>query len=828
MEVQQLFEFPFVDRINETELVNNFFNQNDVNILWVNGKSGTGKSTFIKRILHSNTNIDQAAYVCFNPDSENNTCCIQQVIEALEPLTNNKFNQFIKNNYSSLFDVTKQVTTALTSIMGLNLSWFFNLIFDTANQLVSYKQEHESLSKVVIKYIESISKKQSICLVIDNFMYCDNASLDLLLSVVKNINDNKNVKLILLTTTEFLTKKREIQIFLTEGIRSKFIELKEFEKFEFILQILIHSFDLDKNEISIVKDLFNICSNTPETLKLMLRNLFLSDSIKFDSYSQKAKFKKNAIHDYLLNQISVAGKKDNIDFDNFTTIDQVILQIILILESVLPLENLIECTKLVNKNLFGNELSYEIYNRILVLEQIHIIKNEQSRIAIYHDLMYYALSDHFKNSLIEKQLSFIILKYISNLNNDERTFVLNNKADYFIAKLSFLSNKNDWKNIVFKYFNNLFNKNEIYEAKMGFDWLQTYLFELPIEQQITIAACYYECGEYNNALTIVNHIERHDLEQLDNISFDYYYLKGKIENVLMDKLESVKSLKKAYSLSNTLDQKILALNMQQLVLVEIFGKKEEAKEIFDFACELVESNKHYSLITCHLLRNCMNFYKHEDSKWYYDTAKNIAETYNSKVDLAFVLNNKAFVDLKNGKIENIYNHFLESKEILETTKIHETAYPLVNMALCNMFSDNFESAKEILLEALIWNRSPYLKYVINTHLAICYFHLGECEDYERISKSLYTTLFEGDIIDGTIIRKISINLALLFIGNNDINKASMCLDYAKNYVNGTSSEYRFNKIYASIHNEKFSDTCPYCEYYSTLKFEPWGVTLSHD
>ena len=283
-----------------------------------------------------------------------------------------------------------------------------------------------------------------------------------------------------------------------------------------------------------------------------------------------------------MNQISVAGKKDNIDFDNFTTIDQVILQIILILESVLPLENLIECTKLVNKNLFGNELSYEIYNRILVLEQIHIIKNEQSRIAIYHDLMYYALSDHFKNSLIEKQLSFIILKYISDLNNDERTFVLNNKADYFIAKLSFLSNKNDWKNIVFKYFNNLFNKNEIYEAKMGFDWLQTYLFELPIEQQITIATCYYECGEYNNALTIINHIERHDLEQLDNISFDYYYLKGKIENVLMDKLESVKSLKKAYSLSNTLDQKILALNMQQLVLVEIFGKKEEAKELFRY------------------------------------------------------------------------------------------------------------------------------------------------------------------------------------------------------------------------------------------------------
>lgn len=828
MDVQELFEFPFVDRTHETKLLNEFFNQKDVNVLWINGKSGTGKSSFIKRALSTNLNVDDKAYVCFSPDSKNNTCNLQQVIEELERLSKNKFNQFIKKNYSSLFDVTKQITTALTSIMGFNLSWFFNLIFDTSNQFISYKNEHENLSKVINKYIESITKKRNICLTIDNFMYCDNTSLDLLLGIVKNINSNKNIKLILLTTTEFLSEKREIQIFLTEGIKSKFIELKEFDKFEYFLQILIHSFELDDSEIPIIKDIFNICSGKPESLKLMIRNLFLNDSIKFDSDSKKAKFKKNAIQNYLLNQIALAGQKDQIDFNSFTTIDQIILQIILIMEASLPLENLISCAKLVNKKLFGDDLSYQVIDRVLLLEKIHIIKTEQTRISIYHDLLYYALSNHFKNSLISKQLSSIVLEYVIALSAKDKDFLLNNRADYFIAKLSFLSRKNNWQDIVYDYFEGVFNKNEIYEAKIGFDWLQFYLFELTTDKQLTIATCYYECGEYDKSLTIIKHIEKHGLPELDNQLFDYYFLKGKAENVLMQKLDSVSSLEKAYALSDTLDQKILSLNMQQLVLVEIFGRKEEAKRIFDSACRLVKKNNHYSLITCHLLRNCMNFYKHDDSEWYYDTAIKIAESFNSNIDIAFVLNNKSFVDLKNGKTKNLYEHFKKSKEILETTKIHETSYPLVNMALCNLFEENYECAKELLLEALIWNRSPYLNYVIKTHLANCYFHLEEREDYERVSEGLYSILFEGNIIDGTIIRKISINLAILFIKNNEIEKAGKCLEYAKSYVKGTSSEYRFNRIYASLHNQTFYDTCPYCDYYANVNFEPWGVTLSHD
>lgn len=826
MEIQELFEFPFVDRTYETELLNDFFEQKEVNVLWINGKSGTGKSTFIKRIQSSN--IKNKAYICFSPNSENNACSLQQVVEELEKLSRNKFNLFIKKNYSSLFDITKQVTTAITSIMGVNLSWFFNLLFDTSNQFISYKEEHENLSKVVNKYIESITKKKDICLIIDNFMYCDNASLDILLNIIKNINTNKRVKIILITTTKPLSEKKEVQFFLTEGIKSKYIELKEFDKFEYFIQILIHSFELDDNEISIVKDIFNICSGTPESLKLMIRNLFLNGSIIIDSDKQKAKFKQNAIHNYLINQIAVLGQDNQIDFNSFTTIDQIILQIILILEAVLPMEDLISCAKLVNKKLFGDDLSYQIMERVLLLENIHIIKKEESRIAIYHDLLFYALSDYFKNSLITKQLSSIVLDYVVNLSDEHKNLALNYKAEYYIAKLSYLSRKNNWQSIVYEHFNAVFNRNEIFEAKKGFDWLYNYLLELPANEQLTIVTCYYECGEYNSALTIIKHIEEHGLMDLDNLLFDYYFLKGKIENMLMQKINSVDSLKHAYRLSKTLDQKVLSLNMQQLVLMEIFGERNEAKSIFDFACELIKKNNHYTLMSCHLLRNCMNFYKHDDAKWYYDTATNIAVSYNSNVDIAFVLNNKSFVDLKNGNIENAYEGFKRSKEILDSTKIHETSYPLVNMALCKLFEKQYDRAKELLLEALIWNHSPYINYVIKIHLANCYYHLDDRIAYERISNELYSVLLDENIIDGTIIRKISINLAILFINDNDIEKATKCLDFAKIYIEGTSSEYRYNRICAFIHNDKYPDTCPYCDYYSNTNFEPWGVTLSHD
>lgn len=827
MEIQEMFEFPFVDRTNETKKVVEFFKQNFVNTLWINGKSGTGKTAFIKNALLQ-LNEQKPVYICFNPDSVN-SCCLQQIVEELERLSDKKFISFIKSHYEGLFDITKQVTTQLASLSKINISWFFELLFDTSKQFVTYKKEQESLIKVINNYIASITQKNKLNLILDNLMYCDKESLDVLCNIIKSNAQNKCIKFVLITTTEILLKNPDVQKVLTEGFKTEFIEIKEFDKSEYFMQILINSFDLREEEVSVIKDIYNICSGTPESLKTMLRNLFLNGSIIVDANCEKAKFKNEAIKNYIVNQISNSQSENAINFNKFDTIEQIVLQIIIMFESNIHMDSLIKCSEFVTETLLGKGVNYryEILDRLIKLEQIHIIKNENTKVLIYHDLLFYALREHFKNSIIRKQMSYIILQFIKQ----NETMLLDNGLDYsnleyFIVKLCYISQCNKWQEKVFAHFDRIFKQHKVIEARNGFSWLNSEISSLSPQSQLEICSCYYECGDYTQAYDIITLLEEELLPS--ESKFEFYFLKGKLENVLMQKKESVKSLKIALSKFNSLDERIKGLNLLQLVLNEIYGRKEEAKNIFTEACKLITQNSHYTLAACNLLRNCMNYYKHNDAIWYYQTAMQIAKKYKSNIDIAFVLNNYAFIHLKNGQLEKAYYGFEKAKEILDEYKIHESSYALVNMALCKLFNKDYEAAKSFLLEALVWNRSLYIDYVIKIHLANCYYHLDEISSYVKTSKSLFKMLKSNELIDGTIIRKLGINLAILFEKNGDIVHAKECIDIALPYVNGTSSEYRAHVIKARLEKNVFEGKCCYCDYYSITDFEPWGVTLSHD
>lgn len=424
-------------------------------------------------------------------------------------------------------------------------------------------------------------------------------------------------------------------------------------------------------------------------------------------------------------------------------------------------------------------------------------------------------------------MGYVILNFIKQ----NKSVLLDEGLDssyleYFIVKLCYVSKCDKWQQKVFTYFDTIFKQHKIVEARNGFNWLNTEISSLLPQSQLDICSCYYECGDYIQAYSIITLLKIDLLPS--NMIFEYYFLKGKLENVLMQKKESVKSLKKALCEFNSLDERIKCLNLLQLVLIEIYGRKEEAKAIFLEACELIIQNSHYTLASCNLLRNCMNYYKHNDAVWYYQTAMQIAQKHKSNIDIAFVLNNYSFVHLKNGQLETAYSGFEKAKEILDEYKIHESSYTLVNMALCKLFNKDYEAAKSFLLEALVWNKSLYLDYVIKIHLANCYYHLDEIPSYVKISKSLVKILKSNELIDGTIIRKLGINLAILFEKNGDVVQAKECINIAIPYVNGTSSEYRAQVIKSRLEKKVFEDKCCYCEYYSTVDFEPWGVTLSHD
>ena len=824
MNIQEIFDFPFVDRTDERKKLKSFFNQGKINTLWVNGNSGTGKSTFIKKHINV-SNYKNKIYINFSPDLQNGSNCIQLLIEELERISDDIFSDFIKKNYKTIFDVAKQISSTVLTVVDVKLTWLSDLFFDSTKQFISKKNENDSLNVVINKYIDSILKKSQVCIVIDNFMYCDKSSLDVLLNIIKHYSDISNIKFILITTTEKLLENADIQKFLTEGITSEYIELKKFDKYEYFVQIIMQFFDLTDEEITNIKNIYNMCSGTPESLKTMLRNLFLQGAIVIEDDNSKAHFKENAIHDYLCNHVIQSNCDNEIDFNKFNTLDQILLQVILIFESDTQAELLINSTHFINNSLFNDSFEFNTMERLILLEQIHVIKNENERISIFHDLLFYTLKEKFKNSLIIKQLSHSLYIYMKNEEQNVKDVFKNNSYEYYIAKLVYLSKENNWQDYVFDYFSKVFHENKIIEASKGFKWLSSEIFNFEFPKQLEIAYCFYENGEYNDAYTIIISLYK----SIEHNNFDYFFLKGKIENVLMKKEDSAETLKLALQYSKSIEQQILSMHMLQLVLTEIYGKKNEARIIFDNACKLIKDNSHYTLTSCSLLRNCMNYYKHnDDAKWYFEKAEEIAIKYNSPIDIAFVKNNSSFVDLKNGNFDKAYIGFCEAKNILENTKIHESSYPLVNMALCEIFKKNYEEAKEYLLEALVWNRSIYLDYVIKVNLSNCYYHLNERKSYQELSNILYNILTEGKILDGTILRKIAINLAIIYKTDGDLEKSRICFKIASNYIEGTSSEFRFEYHISCLNKTNFNKTCNYSIYYSITDFEPWGVTLSHD
>ena len=104
MDIQEIFDFPFVDRTDERKKLKSFFEQEKINTLWVNGNSGTGKSTFVKKHINISS-YKETVYINFSPDLQNGSNCIQLLIEELEKISDDTFSNFTKGK--------KSISTAL-------------------------------------------------------------------------------------------------------------------------------------------------------------------------------------------------------------------------------------------------------------------------------------------------------------------------------------------------------------------------------------------------------------------------------------------------------------------------------------------------------------------------------------------------------------------------------------------------------------------------------------------------------------------------------------------------------------------------------------------
>lgn len=813
-----LFEFPFVDRIDESKRFKQFMNDSNQNILWINGDSGVGKSSFVKQMEQ---NIkDREKIRLYIPPLDENKNSLFLLIEELQKISNLKLLDFIKQNYHCIFDIIKQSTLGLPGN-----ETFWNIAFDTSKIFVSYSKEKQNVVKVICKYIDKLLIQKNMYIEIDNFMYCDEKSAEILMTIFKHYTNNYKIKFILITTTDKLEKRKDIKNFLTTRVLCEYMLISPLNKSRFFVQILTSIIEINQRNLEkVCNNIFILCKGNPEQLKILLQNLLLNEEISFTSKDVKAHLNVHALKKYII--------KENVSFEinKLSFIEKFVLQILVEFDKNISLDLLQRNIQYLFIKIFmTNDYNLiDFYNSINRLEELNIIENHNQILFFSHDQIYYSLKEYFDKNILQAQINFYMLNFLDeNADAYSKNGITDDEIDYFRSKFSWVAKTDNWVDINYQYGLELFQKNLYSNSSIIFNRLHENLENFSCEQKFVIARCYYEAGDYESSRQIFIFIDTQQLR--DDILFSYYYFLGKVNNILMDKHKAINNFNYALEYANSTNQEIMVPNLKQLAMREISEQREQAKEVYDYAISLINESDYNNSAVCALLRNCMNYYKHEDAESYFEGALAIAQSINSEIDIAFVLNNRGFTYLKNGRVSDAKEDFEKAIKILQNTKFHESSYPLVNLALCNMFESSFESALSILYEAYLWNQSPYADYVINTNMLTCYRMLGNLQEGNKIANYLYDLLISDVIIDSTIIRKIGINTALFFEYIGTYGKAQQCIEIAYPYVHKTSSENRMDIIRNRICYETRIDTkLPFCDYYSICTFEPWGLTLSHD
>ena len=120
-----IFNFKFVNRSKERNELYNFIYQKNINILWVNGVRGVGKSFFLNKCIDELNKDNSLIYYHVNID-ENENSYIEKILIALSK--NEKgLTRYIKNNYKMiLLDFTKNILNKQSYLLIIkNLHLFF-------------------------------------------------------------------------------------------------------------------------------------------------------------------------------------------------------------------------------------------------------------------------------------------------------------------------------------------------------------------------------------------------------------------------------------------------------------------------------------------------------------------------------------------------------------------------------------------------------------------------------------------------------------------------------------------------------------------------------
>lgn len=804
MKTTELFNFPFVDRIYERDAINNFFNIKKETTLWIKGSSGFGKTTFFN-YMYENWNQYSLCYINIKTDDTSKEV-ITNFILQLQKYSNVDFISQFKKQYKKIYNTMSDDLKKITEQVFPQISNIVSLLLDAGNVVIKSNEKNENNIDIITSYIKEILNNKKLCICIDNFSRCDLATASIFIKIFKTFLNYDNFRSCIITTTEELSDKLKEEIY--HSLPYFEINITEFKDFAYFGQILNSIFDQSNIEKEDLLFIYQKCNGSPQKLSTIISKLLDKSGIEIRN-SQKAIINKNILYSIL--------QEDHIYFtdQDFTPIQMWIIFSYLCLSEEVEIKKVKECALYISKGFFlfnsYNSKKFDVELMNLLSKRILNLKNDNFIIP-YHDRGYREMLDIFDNSTLKSIFHQYTYQFLLNNYPEEKQLLCKNAREFNMPK---------WEIMNFRYGKSLVKNKQFYDAQKTFMYLNNYIAKLHFMQILFIAINSYVTGNYQLTIKQLNLFEPKML-RFSKPKFYYYFYLGKSYNNIGNVNKAIEYLDEALTQIDIGSKEYVnTLNILHMYYYEVPRKKDKAYALFK---EITDNYKEkYPQIWANTIRGCHNFMNNEDSLKYLFEAEAILV---DELEKAFIKTTIGFVYIRMDKLEEAEKQFESACEVIKRLKIHEYSYAMNNFAICYMLKEDYQKAKDILLEALLWNRTQYGKLAIYCQLLSCTTNLKRIDESKDYYDYLDLYMTNNIINDPIVNRKIYLNLAIASKKMDYKIMADSFLEKAKNYVENSSSEWRYYNLIGA--QQKFHKAIPHLKYQCTMDFEPWFLIYAHD
>lgn len=805
MKTTELFDFRFVDREHERDIFNNFFLNINGSSLWIQGNRGFGKTAFFHDAFKTWSEY-ALCYIDIKIDSNSKTIISDFILE-LQKYCSTDFLSMVKKNYKQFYNGIYKKTKNITSEIFPDISSIVSSILDFSYCVITYAEERKSSLEIISDYIKMILNSKKLCICVDNFSRCDEETAQIFFSIFKSFFNENYFKSCIITTKEDLTDSLQEKIF--RNLPYTNIKIEKFNKYSYFCQILRPIFSMQNFSSDDIEYLYRKCNGSPKKLSTVISKLLEKGAINIKPI--KAEINKEALYSIL--------QADHIRFkdDDFNSKQKWILFSYLCLSEYAPVEQLLGLALYVskknflfgayNEDVFREELANLVNNKILNYD----INN---KVSVCHDNDYYELLDIFKESYLKGIFCKCTYEFLLTYPD----FPSKQELLCYNAREAEITN---WTKMNFLYGKKLVRNKQYYDAHKIFMKMEKHIYELHALQILRIALTSYMTGNFQLAIKQLQLISVKEL-RFHDAKYHYYFCLGKSFYNIGQMEKAISNLELALNEVAVDSEKYAqTINVLHMYYFEIPEKEKESYEIFNKI--KISYRYKFPTIWANTMRGCHNFLGNIEALKVLDEAHSLLD---DEVDQAFVITTRGFVYIKLNQTEKAKQQFETAYEIIKRLKIHECSYAANNLALCYMLKRDYQKANEILLEALLWNRTNYGNIVLQTHLMICSLYLSSKEISEDYFNYLEKYMEINKPTDPILNRKVYMNLAIasMKLGNSIVSKAYLAK--AKDFIENTSSEWRYYSLTGE--NEKYKCMFPSAEYQLIEDFDPWFLVYAHD